>query len=91
MATNITITLSDEQVAAAAADGRYLYPSLTDPEIKDILEDSAIYGPGIHATIREWRATRVRQEENDNRKTEEDAYELLFPPNPNPIDTGGGA
>ena len=84
MATNITVTLTDEQVAAGLADAQYLFPDATNADLKDKLEESATHGPGIYASIREWRAMRVRQEENDNRKTEEAAFEGLFPPAPAP-------
>ena len=80
--TNITVTLTAEQVAAGLADARYLFPDATGADLKDKLEESATHGPGIYASIREWRATRVRQEENDNRKVEEAVYASLFPSKP---------
>lgn len=80
METNITVTLTDEQVTAGLDDARYLYPNVTNDVLKAKLKASATYGPGIYASIREWRELRVRQEENDNRKTEEVAFEGLFPP-----------
>ena len=82
--TNITVTLTAEQVTAALADARYLFPEATNTDLRDKLEQAATYGPGVYACIREWRTQRVRQEENDNRKAEEAAFEGLFPPAPAP-------
>ena len=80
MSQTITVTLTDEQVQAALQDARYLYPAASNEELRAKLEDSATHGPGIYATVRDWRSRRVRDEENENRKTEEAAYEELFPP-----------
>ena len=80
MSQQITVTLTDEQVQAALQDARYLYSDASNDELRAKLEDSATHGPGIYATVRDWRARRVRDEENENRKVEEAAYEELFPP-----------
>ena len=80
MSQTITVTLTDQQVQAALQDARYLYPSATNEELRAKLEDSATHGPGIYATVHEWRARRVRDEENANRAEEEAAYQELFPP-----------
>ncbi len=84
MATNITVTLTDEQVAAALADARYLFPDATSTDLRDKLKESATYGPGVYTTVREWRGMRIREEENANRQAEEAAYEAVFPPKPTP-------
>ena len=80
MSQTVTVTLTDQQVQAALQDARYLYPAASNDDLRAKLEESATHGPGIYATVREWRARRVRDEENANRAEEEAAYEDLFPP-----------
>ncbi len=84
MSQQITVTLTDEQVQAALVDARYLYPEASNDDLRAKLEESATHGPGIYATVRQWRAMRIREEENANRAVEEAAYEELFPPAPTP-------
>ena len=82
---DITVTLTEEQADAALADARFLFPDATVPELRSILTDAATHGPGVYAVIGEWRMARVRQEENTNRRTEQEAFEQMFPPGPDPL------
>ena len=84
MAQDITVTLSNEQVAAGLEYARKLFPDATNEDLRAKLEEAAYYGPGIRLVIGEWEYEYTRQTENEQRQESLDEFNAIFPPEPEP-------
>ena len=87
MATNITVTLTDEQVAKALQYARKIFPEATTVELRSKLEEAATHGPGVYSKIGEWEYEAIRQHENEQREESLEEFESIFPPAPDPEPT----
>ena len=78
-AQDITASLTSAQVAAALAAARLANPSATNAQLRSELEFSALHGPGIIPTIRQWHVAASTEAANTARREAMDAVEALFP------------
>lgn len=79
MAQDITVTLTNEQVAKGLEYARKVYPDASNDDLRQMLEDAAYWGPGVRQVIADWETGATRQDENENRQTARDEFLAVYP------------
>ena len=69
MPTDITFTMTDDQVARATVVGQEANPSMTNPELKAALEKAA--RRGVVAQLRDWQQEVREREFRESKVTDE--------------------
>ena len=79
MPVDITVTLSDEQVAEGLRIARLANPTATNDDLRTELEQAAWAGPGIRAVLAQWAREAFQAQRSADWQTERDAFVALFP------------